>query len=151
MFPIWHLSKLLYMWGTFDMSNCLCVWAIIFNVCHSQRDGTVLHMLCNRAHCWNWIVESQWFFPWVEGSGEIKPHGKKSKDKTVETQPTCRTDRNSYIEYRSLPGAQSHPRRKLETWHWLLSWKLWIVQGLEYVNHKTDLPLCWPQILVLCQ
>ena len=56
MFSIWHLSKLLYMWGTFIVRDCLCVWAIIFNVCHSQRDGTVLHMLCNQAHSWSWIV-----------------------------------------------------------------------------------------------
>lgn len=56
MFSIWHLSKLLYMWGTFIVRNCLYVWAIIFNVCHSQRDGTVLHMLCNQAHSWSWIV-----------------------------------------------------------------------------------------------
>lgn len=56
MFSIWHLSKLLYMWGTFIVRDCLCVWAIIFNVCHSQRDGTVLHMLCNQAHIWSWIV-----------------------------------------------------------------------------------------------
>lgn len=52
MFSIWHSSKLLYMWGTFIVRDCLCVWAIIFNVCHSQRDGTVLHMLCNQAHSW---------------------------------------------------------------------------------------------------
>lgn len=57
MFSIWHLSKLLYMWGTFIVRDCLCVWAIIFNVCHSQRDGTVLHMLCNQAHSWGWIVK----------------------------------------------------------------------------------------------
>lgn len=56
MFSIWHLSKLLYMWGTFVVRDCLCVWAIIFNVCHSQRDGTVLHMLCNQAQSWSWIV-----------------------------------------------------------------------------------------------
>lgn len=56
MFSIWHLSKLLYMWGTFIVRDCLCVWAIIFNVCHSQRDGTVLHMLCKQAHDWSWIV-----------------------------------------------------------------------------------------------
>lgn len=56
MFSIWHLSKLLYMWGTFIVRDCLCVWAIIFNVCHSQRDGTVLHMLCNQACSWSWIV-----------------------------------------------------------------------------------------------
>lgn len=30
MFSIWHLSKLLYMWGTFIVRDCLCVWAIIF-------------------------------------------------------------------------------------------------------------------------
>lgn len=59
MFSIWHLSKLLYMWGTFIVRDCLCVWAIIFNVCHSQRDGTVLHMLCNQAHSWSWIVKIQ--------------------------------------------------------------------------------------------
>lgn len=29
-FSIWHLSKLLYMWGTFIVRDCLCVWAIIF-------------------------------------------------------------------------------------------------------------------------
>lgn len=57
MFSIWHLSKLLYMWGTFIVRDCLCVWAIIFNVCHSQRDGTVLHMLCNQAHSWSWTVK----------------------------------------------------------------------------------------------
>lgn len=56
MFSIWHLSKLLFMWGTFIVRDCLCVWAIIFNVCHSQRDGTVLHMLCNRAQSWSGIV-----------------------------------------------------------------------------------------------
>lgn len=32
MFSIWHLSKLLYMWGTFIVRDCLCVWAIIFNM-----------------------------------------------------------------------------------------------------------------------
>lgn len=56
MFSIWHLSKLLFMWGTFIVRDCLCVWAIIFNVCHSQRDGTVLHMLCNQAQSWSGIV-----------------------------------------------------------------------------------------------
>lgn len=30
MFSIWHLSKLLYMRGTFIVRDCLCVWAIIF-------------------------------------------------------------------------------------------------------------------------
>lgn len=55
MFSIWHLSKLLYMRGTFIVRDCLCVWAIIFNVCHSQRDDRVLHMLCNQAHSWSWI------------------------------------------------------------------------------------------------
>lgn len=29
-FSIWHLSKLLYMRGTFIVRDCLCVWAIIF-------------------------------------------------------------------------------------------------------------------------
>lgn len=56
MFSIWHLSKLLFMWGTFIVRDCLCVWAIIFNVCHSQRDGTVLHMLCNQTQSWSGIV-----------------------------------------------------------------------------------------------
>lgn len=32
MFSIWHLSKLLYMWGTFIVRDCLYGWAIIFNV-----------------------------------------------------------------------------------------------------------------------
>lgn len=57
MFSIRHLSKLLYMWETFIVRDCLCVWAIIFNVvCPSQRDGTVLHMLCNQAQGWCRIV-----------------------------------------------------------------------------------------------
>lgn len=30
MFSIWHLSKLLYIRGTFIVRDCLCVWAIIF-------------------------------------------------------------------------------------------------------------------------
>ena len=74
MFSIWHLSKLLYIWGTF-VRDCLCVWAIIFNVCHSQRDGTVLHMLCNQPHSWSWIVKIQWLFlKRADGGGKVN-HG----------------------------------------------------------------------------
>lgn len=48
-FSISHGSKLLDVWGTFVMRDCLSLWAIIFLMCHSQRDGTVLHMLCKQA------------------------------------------------------------------------------------------------------
>lgn len=77
------------MWGTF-VRDCLCVWAVIFlNVCHSQRDGTVLHMLCNsqlELNCQNSVT-----FPQVCGEwrrvGPMFWHFKCSSPERWELRP----------------------------------------------------------------
>lgn len=112
------------MWGTF-VRDCLCVWAVIFlNVCHSQRDGTVLHMLCNsqlELNCQNSVTFSTSAWKVAECRPPCFWHFKCSLPERWELQP----------DVVSAPP----PARHLEAWNQrLLPRKLWFVQVKEPVN-----------------